>query len=65
MKIATTDTDLHELEKITDGAREGSVFVKAPKVALSRILRDHFDLLAQARKAGVVIEAGPDQRSLT
>lgn len=61
MKLATTDTEFNALEL---ASAKRSDAVRVPKLALRSLLADHIVLLAAAKKAGVVIEPGPDQRSM-
>lgn len=57
MKLATTDTQLHELQTIEDGARASSSHVKVPREALKNLLLDHFTLnSAVLRKTGALPE---------
>jgi len=62
MKIATTDTEFRALELASD---KRSATVRVWKMALRSLIADHIVLLAAAKKAGVQIEAGPDQWSLS
>jgi len=63
--IATTDTDLHQLQRLVNDARPSSTTVKVPKEALRRLLLDHHTLYTTLRERGrLVVTAGADQRSL-
>lgn len=63
--ILTTDTMLHKLAAIDDGAREGSGTVKVPREALRNLLRDHYTLFTALRERKLLqVTAGPDQRSM-
>jgi len=53
MTLATTNTQLHELETALDGTRAGSTTVRVDKEALRALIADHYALnLAVARKCG-------------
>lgn len=65
MRLETTDSQLHELASLDDGAREGTEFLRVPRAALRALLRDHYTLFTHAtHRRGHVPEAGTDQRSL-
>lgn len=63
--IATTDSQLHELERIVTIARDGTANVSVPKEALRRLLLDHYTLNQALRERKLLaVTAGADQRSL-
>ena len=64
-RIATTDTDLHDLHHLVDVARQGTKTISVPKEALRRLLLDHHTLYqALCDRKLLTVTADPDQRSL-
>lgn len=70
IELLTTDTQLHKLATIEDGAREGTEIVKVPRDALRNLLRDHYTLYAAATGPthlggkGHTVSVGEDQESM-
>lgn len=54
MKLVTTDTEFHRLEKTLDETRASTEMVKVPRVALQHLMNDHSDLVQRAAKIGPV-----------
>lgn len=52
MKLVTTDTEFHRLEKALDEGR--AAMVKVPREALQHLMNDHSDLVQKASKIGPV-----------
>lgn len=76
LTIKTTDTQLHDLDAIQNGARKGSDSVRVPIEALRNLLADHYTLYAAATGPSVKIGArrlgkghrvaiGDDQKSIS
>ena len=60
MKLATTDAELHELERIENDARPSSATLKVPHLALRHLLLDHVALNTEVwRKHGALPETAP------
>jgi len=64
-QIATTDTDLQDLQRGVHAAREGTKSISVSKEALRRLLLDHHTLYQALRDRKLLtVIADPDQRSL-
>lgn len=64
-RIATTDTDPHDLQHSVNAARDGTKSISVPKEALRRLLLDHHTLYQALRDRKLLtVIADPDQRSL-
>lgn len=64
-RIETTDSQLQELRRVVNVAREGSKTVTVEKEALRRLLNDHHTLYSALTSRKLLqVTAGADQRSL-
>ena len=65
VRMETSDSQLHELQRLVNVAREGSKTITVPKEALRRLLLDHHTLYQALRDRRLLqISPGPDQGSL-